>query len=264
VNRDPIEEEGGVNVYGFVGNASIYRIDLLGLEWSAPLREHGPRAKVTCKPCDKVADLAKKIGLSVDDYKEWLKPVGDALIPDDASDPIIGGNYTYTVPNEVAWTIGNVQDHVAFGTDQQTRYIVEHVKLKYPGVKVRRGSWYYSWLHHNRGDTLEEIQGILKSPDLYIWVHGGHGSDARDGRLIINKADKQKMAVNHAGLPLNHKLAEVYLYSCYAARGRWRTTHVAPSIDGITHKFWASREAVSAKLPPGTDLTWIGQIPGQP
>ncbi len=31
-SRDPIQERGGVNLYGFVGNASIARVDFLGLE----------------------------------------------------------------------------------------------------------------------------------------------------------------------------------------------------------------------------------------
>lgn len=31
-NRDPIEEEGGINLYGFAGNDGIDRIDKLGLE----------------------------------------------------------------------------------------------------------------------------------------------------------------------------------------------------------------------------------------
>ena len=36
LNRDPIEEEGGVNLYGFVGNCPVCRSDLLGLrEWCA-------------------------------------------------------------------------------------------------------------------------------------------------------------------------------------------------------------------------------------
>ena len=30
-SRDPIEEEGGVNLYGFVGNATLVKIDILGL-----------------------------------------------------------------------------------------------------------------------------------------------------------------------------------------------------------------------------------------
>ena len=35
INRDPIEEEGGANLYGFVGNDSVDQIDPLGL-WSLP------------------------------------------------------------------------------------------------------------------------------------------------------------------------------------------------------------------------------------
>src|SRR5690606_4446269 len=31
LNRDPIEEQGGVNLYGFVGNDPVNRIDYLGL-----------------------------------------------------------------------------------------------------------------------------------------------------------------------------------------------------------------------------------------
>ncbi len=33
INRDPIEEEGGINLYGFVGNNTVNRVDYLGLEW---------------------------------------------------------------------------------------------------------------------------------------------------------------------------------------------------------------------------------------
>ena len=33
INRDPIGEEGGINLYGFVGNSPTNRVDYLGLEW---------------------------------------------------------------------------------------------------------------------------------------------------------------------------------------------------------------------------------------
>ncbi len=33
INRDPIGEEGGINLYGFVGNSPVNRVDYLGLEW---------------------------------------------------------------------------------------------------------------------------------------------------------------------------------------------------------------------------------------
>lgn len=33
MNRDPIQEKGGLNLYGFVGNDPIHRIDILGKNW---------------------------------------------------------------------------------------------------------------------------------------------------------------------------------------------------------------------------------------
>src|SRR5664279_5056999 len=37
LTRDPIEESGGVNVYGFVGNYGIGRVDWLGLAYGEHL-----------------------------------------------------------------------------------------------------------------------------------------------------------------------------------------------------------------------------------
>jgi hypothetical protein len=39
-SRDPIEEEGGVNLYGFVGNSGIQRVDLLGFVVVWPLGDN--------------------------------------------------------------------------------------------------------------------------------------------------------------------------------------------------------------------------------
>jgi RHS repeat-associated protein len=36
INRDPIEEDGGVNLYGIVGNNPVNHIDPLGLQATAP------------------------------------------------------------------------------------------------------------------------------------------------------------------------------------------------------------------------------------
>jgi RHS repeat-associated protein len=53
-SRDPIQERGGVNLYGFVGNDGVNRWDLFGLSGSAT---HGGRA---CLPGDDCATLASK------------------------------------------------------------------------------------------------------------------------------------------------------------------------------------------------------------
>ena len=41
ISRDPIEEEGGINLYGFVGNDGVNRVDLLGLSL-IPVLDGGP------------------------------------------------------------------------------------------------------------------------------------------------------------------------------------------------------------------------------
>src|SRR5208283_930270 len=45
LNRDPDEEDGGLNLCGFVNNDAVDYWDVLGLEWIVA-RDHGPRAKV--------------------------------------------------------------------------------------------------------------------------------------------------------------------------------------------------------------------------
>jgi RHS repeat-associated protein len=51
INRDPIEEEGGVNLYGMVGNDAVNRLDRLGLEgidpewWESLLKDINIRKK---------------------------------------------------------------------------------------------------------------------------------------------------------------------------------------------------------------------------
>lgn len=42
-NRDPIEERGGLNLYGFVGNDGVNRWDLLGLWWCCDKCTEGDR-----------------------------------------------------------------------------------------------------------------------------------------------------------------------------------------------------------------------------
>jgi hypothetical protein len=50
-SRDPIEEQGGVNLYGFVGNNGVNRWDLLGSE------EKGEESSITCDCDDDIGNL---------------------------------------------------------------------------------------------------------------------------------------------------------------------------------------------------------------
>ena len=55
INRDPIEEEGGVNLYGFVGNDGVGKWDLLG--WQMGCKQYKrPPGTVACAGCHGTSD----------------------------------------------------------------------------------------------------------------------------------------------------------------------------------------------------------------
>jgi RHS repeat-associated protein len=100
LSRDPAEENGGLNLYGFVNNDAVDYCDMLGLEWIVA-RNHGARAKVIAtSPSDTIGQLASKIGLNPLEYKKWLEP---------ADDPVVSCN-VYTIPNQIVLAVGKIKN----------------------------------------------------------------------------------------------------------------------------------------------------------
>lgn len=62
LSRDPIEEEGGENLYVFCGNDSVDHWDLMGETWKVE-RNGGAKASATPEKGDTINDLANIIGL---------------------------------------------------------------------------------------------------------------------------------------------------------------------------------------------------------
>jgi hypothetical protein len=71
LNRDPIGESGGINLYRFVGNNSIGIIDYWGLAGSVT---HGTQG---CKPGDGCADLADKIAAWIANLNERIDELNE-------------------------------------------------------------------------------------------------------------------------------------------------------------------------------------------
>ena len=71
LNRDPIEEDGGLNLYGFCGNDGVSRRDVLGLKWHVK-REGKPYAIAYAdQEGDTFDDLGRIVGLDTKDYSKW-------------------------------------------------------------------------------------------------------------------------------------------------------------------------------------------------
>jgi hypothetical protein len=74
LNRDPIEEAGGVNLYGFCQNNALWGYDTLGLEWILE-RNASKRWAIARRSSrrDTVKALADKLKLDFNERAKWLK-----------------------------------------------------------------------------------------------------------------------------------------------------------------------------------------------
>lgn len=110
LSRDPLEEAGGENLYGFVGNNPISIFDVLGLEWKGCDKRDSSksRVEVTCDCDDTVKDLATLIELEPKEYVRWLSATDGKGLP--ASETAkIGGKRKFSIPNEAHITQGDLQ-----------------------------------------------------------------------------------------------------------------------------------------------------------
>jgi len=73
LNRDLIEEDGGVNIYSFCANRGIWLYDFLGL-WEATIESYGQKRRVYKKsPNDTMQSLADEIDLDAAEIAKWAQ-----------------------------------------------------------------------------------------------------------------------------------------------------------------------------------------------
>jgi RHS repeat-associated protein len=220
LNRDPIEERGGPNLYGFVGNDGVNGWDYLGMEWTVT-REGKARAKA-CRDSTKGkwTDLAKKVGLgsSYSEILKWLKlPNGSNITPGD-----VGDKFNFSVPNTVYITYGDLtaipggfSPRVASIDAMNARKAIyeENGYLVKPAVEPT---------------SLAVINSVLQDKNIAKWAHAGHGYVTiyrpTGGKPIFWYTGKIILSdENFHGakeFKPHHKLSELYLFSCYGGQDK--------------------------------------------
>ena len=103
IKRDPIEEEGGVNLYAMVGNCTTQSWDILGLDWIIERDKQQEWATATrTSLADGVDKLASKAFLSESEVLAWLKNVNlSPVIQDD-----LNSKRCFKIPNTFVVAIG--------------------------------------------------------------------------------------------------------------------------------------------------------------
>ena len=97
LNRDPIGEQGGLNLYGFVGNNGINRFDYLGMCWSnaravAHYMSNGGDVSLATTGC--VSTVTNNVGIGTFDDR-WAQ-VHDIAIAEAANHKCPGSSSTWT------------------------------------------------------------------------------------------------------------------------------------------------------------------------
>jgi hypothetical protein len=169
LNRDPIEEEGGLNLYGFCGNDGVNRWDILGMEWHVK-RDGKPYAiAFSDNDGDTFDGLGIIVGLDTEDYQKWAHTT-------DAS-PVRCKEYQ--IPNTIVYHYGTEQMN-----DDRLFSIYRH---------RRKGSEkeIANWKSKKDGDVFlietkelvsdADIKAALRDDFLFQYTFIGHGNEG--GRI---------------------------------------------------------------------------------
>ena len=166
LNRDPIEEIGGENLYLFSANSPSVYYDVYGCSWEIK-RDGGlfATARATSST-DTFQDLASKIRLDVADYKLWAHT--EDATPDTCK--------KYSIPNLIVY-------------DNGRRRFIDRIPWNIISVWQRqnaaRANTYRTsgFMVQFRTDvSSEQIESSLKTDGLYRYTFTGHG----DGERGIN------------------------------------------------------------------------------
>lgn len=222
INRDPIEEQGGANLNAFVLNDPLNKVDPLGLDWTVN-RSGSSQADADCK-CDKVEELAKKIGLAASDFQKWLSPADGKGLPASAGE--VMASRKFRIPNVVyAYWAGGVGDFGKWAVDwnASTAY------LKARGFSTVEYS-------HSAGSKLG-LQNTLAAAansralhGLYFW---GHGYAPYPSVGLTNK--KGDPIVIYSSVSLPYKMALGLVFACDSNSGKSALYSNAPG--GIWHGY---------------------------
>jgi len=216
LNRDPLGEDGGLNLYGFVGNDGVDWNDVLGL-WQIQ-RKGDDRALAIADKGDTVDSLARMTHMDDADFKSWLQPVGGSKMPASAREAV--PSCKYSVPNVIFIEFGS------YGGDVQNPF--------------GRASWAFCnwfgwpiplWREHltavgndyrdqgfkvilNNPSSATISMFDLQCPNIYGFAYAGHGGGS--GNLIYNPNEDASSTLI-AGRQTQYGIAFLTTYACQTA-----------------------------------------------
>jgi hypothetical protein len=169
ISRDPIEERGGLNTYGFVANAPIGLFDSYGLAWTIYRNPDKNWALATSDDeMDLFSDLAMKIRLDWGERTKWLRKFADGSFVKE--DEEASTCEFYQGPNTVivyiskrigwdAWFLSTANLFRNRAAENGDRY------------KAKR----YKVVKYDPGNSDPDFINAWNTDGIYAFAFGGHG-----------------------------------------------------------------------------------------
>jgi RHS repeat-associated protein len=223
INRDPIEENDGFNLYNFVSNNSVHEIDPFGLWKKGKLINDGRRRVYIKEANDTFEALAKIVGLNLDEIHKWARLAdeekGNARGSCKVSVPnvwisadLLRGGSTYSEFVSLGGSIGQF-----FGTDLLTY-----------GFKIEKPT------------TIQQLASALGKNQKDVWGIAVFGHGDKWGRLGASTTSKtrgidwipQKWLMPYVDFN-GYRLAKIYMMQCYS---KYKGSVTVPKTD-VTMNF---------------------------
>jgi len=244
VNRDSIGEDGGMNLYGFVGNNGMNGIDKNGL-WLIEHYSFMPTATATRESGDTLFDLARKTGFIPYEIMNWARKnqKGEkfkTFLEIDAACQIY-------IPNRILLVMPDFEEKGIL--EEAFIYLkVRYAVQKDQWQRMRRRLLLLSEKYKSAGfmiDTIDftkygqmQLGGNVGLQDSHkVWnlmglIIGGHGSPPYISDTAPGEIDMGPLLLkpdNFIGKDRNYHLPVLFVFSCFAGMNSWKDLAVSYS-----------------------------------
>ena len=223
IKRDPIEEEGGVNLYGYVANSPIDRFDYLGMAWN--ISRTGKAWAIAMRSSldkDNIERLASLVCLDDNEAIKWLRNVNGTVVTEND----LKQGRCFKVPNTIA--VYTSKPKVGDGI------ITFVAKLRRNAISM--GQSYkgkgYNLVEHKSAESNSLFVSLWQLDGIAAIVFAGHGSEY--GFASDNGSGT---SANEVSPP--YKLQRVDALHCYSAATHIRSTRKE---DNKGWRDWVSKD----------------------
>ena len=223
IKRDSIEEEGGVNLYGYVANSPIDRFDYLGMAWN--ISRTGKAWAIAMRSSldkDNIERLASLVCLDDNEAIKWLRNVNGTVVTEND----LKQGRCFKVPNTIA-----VYTSKPKWGDGITTFVA---KLRRNAISI--GQSYkgkgYNLVEHKSAESNSLFVSLWQLDGIAAIVFAGHGSEY--GFASDNDSGT---SANEVSPP--YKLQRVDALHCYSAATHIRSTRKE---DNKGWRDWVSKD----------------------